>query len=188
MDNLTFVEKNRDVNVLYGGQLTLSVIDFVYFGDFNHNENNIIHQFINYNDDFDIAYKIANGMPREHLDKFVVNNVFKVQNFGPYKRSLLVKNDYYKTTYNHMINKIDEMIFDGEYIYNKAVNFRNKIIKILTVFNNSYNIYLLNPSNDKVEEFTTFKINFYNCFFCINPSRNEMSVIQIDDDQFLYNI
>jgi len=181
---MNFKELSKKNHIFGQGVIAFTVIDFEISGILDDNGRNIIHEFINLPEDFEIARKYVGGYESDNTNQFGKRNISKVYGFGPYLIDTLEFEDYRKISIEEFENQCDEML--SKYNSNAEIKFIEFIGNVKSAFKsakvNSHEFYQLLPEEWKYNDISPFQLSSYLCGFSINRVDGILTVIQIDDD------
>lgn len=168
---MNFIETSRQYYNLFNGWVGISFTKFDIKEELPSDLRILINDFVHSPQDFDFAKKSVN----------MENDVF-----GPYTIEKLTIDDYQIIEYEKLLKKSHHVLSDiGEDGLQKKeyIDFMSKVSNLFTQFDNKdYSIFILNPTEEKLAEFSPFHVNCYFCSFCIDTKNKTLEIINIDDD------
>ncbi len=177
---MQFKEKSREL-FTYAWYF-FSIVEFYIDIDTKSDNKEIIHNFINSPQNFDIAHKYVGGYTNEHTNIKGETKIFKMYDFGPYPIDLLEINDYKSIKLEDFENEFFDLLLeftDKKDI--KLVEFTEKANSIFKTLND-YELYQLKPDIWKYNDLSIFQLPQYLCAFTIDRKNGILKIIQIAQD------
>lgn len=179
---MNFQEKSNDFFAF--DYLGFSIVEF-YISEINDLDGKeIVHQFINSDQDFEPARKYIGGYSCEHTNEKGETRIFMMYDFGSYPIDLLETNDYKVSTIKILQTDFDKLTSDFLNEVRQEINFiefQSMAKKVFSDYEKS-EFYMLSPAEWKFNENGAFQLSEFYCGFAIDRVEKILTVIQFGID------